>query len=175
MGCCKRNKDEPDIKTQLVFFREELLYDIETYSFVEGDVMPLDFHGTHQVFDIAQEGNEDMVMRMFNLAHAECVEALYPFTKIACVPDESLDDVLVAPERYEINLTLPGTFSRTTVVLLKEFIHDYFVCRVICEWLGMIYPDYRSYWESRLEMIKNRMKSVIVSRRKRLRIKQSLF
>lgn len=175
MGCCKRNKDEPEVKTRLVFHRSELLYDIETYTFVEGDIMPPDFHGTHQVFDIAQEGNEDMVTRMFNLAHAECVEALYPFTKEPCVTDETLDNALEAPEQYEIELTLPASFSRTTVVLLKELIHNYFVVRVICEWVGMIYPDSRHYWEARLEDIKNRMKTAVMFRRKRMRIKQSMF
>lgn len=182
MECCNcdpchswRNNGAPDIKSRLTFYRAELIYDIETYSFVEGDVMPPDFHGTHQIFDIAQEGNADMVTRMFNLAHAECVEALYPFTKMECVAGEELDDTLVTPERYDIGLALPATFSRTTVVLLKELIHNYFVCRAIGEWLGMIYPDSRNYWDSRLEDIKNRMKSATMARRKRLRIKQSLF
>lgn len=182
MDCCNcdpchggRNTSEPDVKTTLVFYRDELLYDIETYAFVEGDVMPSDFHGVHQVFDIAQEGNEDMVTRMFNLAYAECQEALHPYTKQPCVADETLDDTLETPERYDIGLTLPSTFSRTTTALLKELIHNYFVCRVICEWLGMLYPESRPYWENRLEDIKNRMKATITSGRRRLRIRQSLF
>lgn len=183
MDCCNYDpcgawgggRSDTDVRSTLVFLRKELLYDIENYAFVEGDVMPPDFHGAHQVFDIAQAGNEDMVTRMFNLAHAECTEALYPFTKSECVAGEELDDTLVAPERYEIELTLPATFSRTTVVLLKELIHNYFVCRVICEWLGMIYPDSRAYWEGRLEDIKSRMKSATLARRKRLRIRQHPF
>ena len=45
----------------LVFRREQLLYDISNYAFVEGDIMGEDAeHARHQVKDIAEEGNVDV-------------------------------------------------------------------------------------------------------------------
>lgn len=138
--------------------------------------MPVeDEHLKHQVFDVAQEGNEDLVTRVLNLAHAECVESLYPYTKTPCIQDDKLDDKLAVPERYEIELALPKQFSRTTVLLLKELIHDYFVCRVLVEWLGITYPAGQSLWKERLELLMARMKRALLGRRKPLRRSQSMF
>ena len=175
-GCCERNKQAQSVKNTLVFIREELLYDIESYAFVTGDLMQVaEEHLKHQVFDISQGGNEDLTTRMLNLAHAECVEFLYPYTKGSCIEGETLDDTLTIPEKYEIELTLPMQFSRATVLLLRELIHDYFICRVLSEWFGETYPTMRSFWKERLEELKARMRSAIISRRGPLRRKQSMF
>lgn len=164
------------VTNRLTFYREELLLDIENYTFVTGDIMPVeDEHLKHQVFDVAQDGNDELVTRVLNLGHAECVEALYPYTKAPCVRDEELDDKLVTPEKYEIDLTLPNQFSRTTVLLLKELIHDYLVCRVLVEWLGITCPSAQPFWRERLEELKSRMKTALLGRRAPYRRKQSLF
>ncbi|MDO4165548.1 MAG: hypothetical protein Q4D56_14380, partial [Bacteroides sp.] len=118
--CCGRNSDEQTKQVTLVFKREELLYDAKNYSFVEGDIKKEDDeHSRHQVFDIGESGNVDRVTRVLNLAHSECVEMLYPYTKEE-IPDEqeALDDVLEEPEEYNIELALPKGFSLSTVKLL---------------------------------------------------------
>ena len=86
----------------LVFKREELLYDAENYSFVEGDIMQAeDEHARHQVFDIGQDGNVDRVTRILNLVHSECVEMLFPYTKEEISDkQEPLDNVMTVPEEY---------------------------------------------------------------------------
>lgn len=67
----------------LEFSRKALIYDISNCAYVEGDVMPADDeHSKHQVFDIAEDGNIDRVTRILDLAHAECVEMMYPYTKV---------------------------------------------------------------------------------------------
>lgn len=180
MACIERcngsSAQRQTVTNTLVFLRDELLYDISSYSFVTGDIMPTeDEHQRHQVFDVAQDGNEDLATRMLNLAHAECIESLYPYTKVSCIKDEKLDDKLAVPERYEIELALPKEFSRTTVVLLRELIHDYFVCRVLGEWLGTTYPTAQPYWKERFEELKTRMQQALLGRRKPLRRKQSMF
>nr|DAJ60200.1 MAG TPA: hypothetical protein [Caudoviricetes sp.] len=170
------SEQEPKWSNTLVFLRDELLLDIQNYTFVTADIMPADDdHLKHQVFDVAQSGNDELATRILNLAHAECVESLYPFTKTPCIQDEKLDDKLVVPERYEIELALPKQFSRTTVLLLKELIHDYFVCRVLVEWLGITYPAGQSLWKERLELLMARMKRALLGRRKPLRRSQSMF
>lgn len=179
VGHCNkgRNRNQGDtVVNTLIFLREELLLDIENYTFVTGDIMPVeDEHLKHQVFDVAQDGNDELATRVLNLAHAECVESLYPYTKTPCIQDEELDDKLVVPEQYEIELSLPVQFSRTTVLLLRELIHDYFVCRVLVEWLGITCPTAQPFWRERLEQLKERMKIALLGRRKPLRRGQSMF
>lgn len=82
----------------LSFRRPELLYDIANCSYIEGDTMATeDEHAKHLVFDVVQDGNSDRVSRVLNLAHTECVELLYPYTK------EELPDGEICP------CGMPGT------------------------------------------------------------------
>lgn len=176
MGCCRgQGKEEARVVNTLVFLREALLYDISNYAFVTGDIIQDAGHFVHQVFDVSEEGNEDIATRGLNLAHAECVECLYPYSKIPCIVDEELDDRLVVPDRYVIELSLPEQFSRTTVLLLRELVHDYFVCRVLVEWFGITYPPAQPFWKERLEELAGRMKRALLGRRKPLRRGQSMF
>lgn len=181
MICCKKKRGHgwdanQTISNKLIFLREELLLDIANYAFVTADIMPVeDEHLKHQVFDIAEDGNEELATRVLNLAHAECVENLYPYTKIPCIRDEELDDKLISPDKYEIELNLPKQFSRTTVLLLRELIHDYLVCRVLLEWMGITCPSAQPFWRERLEEISSRMKIALLGRRVPLRRGQSMF
>ena len=150
----------------LTFKRKELIYDAENYSFVEGDIMKADDeHARHQVFDIAAEGNIDRVTRVLNLAHAECVEMLCPYTKSE-IPDTqtALDDVLTAPEAYDIVLNLPMGFSMTTVQLLKHLIHEYLVCRVLADWMSITNPGSQGNWEEKFTSLKTKIQTAVMSR-----------
>ena len=179
MGYCCGNMQEQVRPVTLILKRAELLYDAENYAYVEGDIMKSDNeHATHQVFDIGQDGNIDRVTRVLNLAHAECVEMLYPYTKKE-VPNEQkpLDDILVAPEEYVIDLLLPDGdgFSITTVRLLEHLIHEYLVYRVLADWMSITNPGSQKNWEDKLANIKSRIQSALMSRRGRLRRKLTPF
>lgn len=174
--CCDKGTGRR--KTVLLSFRrEELVYDVKNYAFVEGDLMADDdMHAKHQVFDIGEEGNADRVARVLNLAHAECVEMLFPYTK-AEIENEGggLDDKLEEPETYDIILSLPKGFSMTTVRLLKDLIHEYLVCRVLADWMSITKPDSQRKWEEKLASLKMKMKSSLVSRRGKTRRRLSPF
>lgn len=161
----------------LSFKREELLYDAGNYSYVEGDIMKAEYeHAKHQVFDIVQDGNVDRVTRILNLAHSECVEMLFPYTKNEIQSDGCmLDDKLTEPESYDIILSLPKCFSMTTVRLLKDLIHEYLVCRVLADWMSITKPDSQRNWEEKLASLKIKMKSSLVSRRGKTRRRLSPF
>lgn len=78
---------------KLTFKREELLYDIRNNAYVEGDVMQANTeHDRHQVQDIGEDGNIDRVTRVLDLAHAECAEALFPYTKENVEQETEMDD-----------------------------------------------------------------------------------
>ena len=175
MYCC--GKEPKHKEATLTFKRAELIYDAGNYSFVEADIMPEgDECRRHQVFDIGQAGNVDRVTRVLNTAHAECVEMLYPYTKEE-IPDEqeALDDVLKEPETYEIKLTLPETFSLTTLRLLEELIHEYLVCRVLADWMSITNPESEANWQRKFTTLREKIRTALVSRTKMIRRKLSPF
>lgn len=160
-----------------MFKRSELVYDAENYSFVEADIMDADKeHARHQVYDIGQEGNIDRVSRVLNLAHAECVEMLYPYTKEEVEEDDcELCDTLRHPCVYRIEMSLPEGFSMTTVRLLKQLIHEYMVCRVLADWMSITNPDSQKNWEDKIRTAKGKIQTALVSRTGKVRIKMNPF
>jgi hypothetical protein len=161
----------------LIFKRAELLYDVENYSFVEGDIINAeDEHAKHQVFDIGQSGNIDRVTRIFDLAYSECVEMLYPYTKEKIADEqEALDDTLSAPEEYAITMALPEDFSFTTLNLLKKMIHEYFVCKALADWMSITNPKSQANWEEKLDRLKRDIQTSLVSRTGKIRRKLKPF
>ena len=161
----------------LSFKREELLYDAGNYSYVEGDIMKSeDEHAKHQVFDIVQNGNVDRVTRVLNLAHSECVEMLFPYTNDEIRSDGCmLDDKFAEFESYDIILSLPQYFSMTTVRLLKDIIHEYLVCRVLADWMSITNPSSQKKWEEKLDYLKTKIKTSLMSRRGKIRRKMKPF
>ena len=162
--CCCNNKEKTKLFT-LIFKRKELIDDVQNYSFVEADIMQTeDVHLPHQVFDIAQEGNIDRVTRVLNLSHAECVEMLYPYTKEEIIEEYELNDILVEPEQYIIVLTLPETFSLTTVKLLEHLIHEFLICRVLADWMSITNPHSHANWEEKINRLKTKIQTTLMSR-----------
>lgn len=176
MGYCNKRPEEKRIVT-LTFKRAQLLYDISNNSYVEADVLQEgEGHSKHQVFDIVQEGNVDRVTRILNLVYSECVEFLYPYVK-EDIPDDvvSLDDILTEPEEYIITLSLPITFSMTTVRKLKELIHEYLVSRVLADWLSMTLPASAEKWEKTSEVLKNNIRTSLMWRMRKVKRKLKPF
>lgn len=174
--CCDGRQQQPKAVT-LTFKRTELLYDAENYSFVEGDIMKADDeHARHQVFDIAAKGNIDRVTRVLNLAHAECVEMLFPYSKEE-IPEgqEAMTDVMTAPEEYHIVLNLPDGFSLTTLKLLTHLVHEYLVCRVLADWMSITNPGSQANWEEKFRELKTKIQTSLVSRTGKIRRKCKPF
>lgn len=94
---------------KMTFKREELLYDIRNNAYVEGDVMQAKTeHDRHQVQDIGEDGNIDRVTRLLDLAHAECEEALFPYTKEDVEQETEMDDT---PTYVEPTADAEGTVA----------------------------------------------------------------
>lgn len=177
MGYCCTGSTTQTKQVTLTFKRQELLYDVRNYSFVEGDLMKEEAeHARHHVFDVGESGNVDRVTRVLNLAHAECVEMLYPYSKTE-IPDEqeALDDVLTEPEEYPIVLALPVTFSLSTVQLLKHLVHEYLVCRVLADWMSITNPGSEANWEKKFESLRSKIQTALVSRTGKVRRKCKPF
>ena len=122
----------------LAFNRSQLLYDIKNLAYVEADVMPAkEEHERHQVFDIAEDGNVDRVSRVMDLAVGKCKEILFPLTKTVVDEVESRDDNLKETQVYYIYLSLPQSFSKTTLDYLSKLIHEFIVYTVLVDWLSI--------------------------------------
>lgn len=177
-ACSSCPQEQPRKTARLTFKREELVYDASNYSFVEGELLPEveSEHLRHQVIDIAQEGNIDRVTRILNIAHAECVEMLYPYSKTE-IPDdqEALNDILTEPEEYVIDLSVPADFSLTTLRLLEHAIHEYMVCRVLADWMSITKRDVEVNWEKKYTLLRDKIRSCLTSRLGRVRIKLQPF
>lgn len=135
-----------------------------------------DEHARHQVFDIAAKGNIDRVTRVLNLAHAECVEMLFPYSKEE-IPEgqEAMTDVMTAPEEYHIVLNLPDGFSLTTLKLLTHLVHEYLVCRVLADWMSITNPGSQANWEEKFRELKTKIQTSLVSRTGKIRRKCKPF
>lgn len=144
--------DTRTIPVDLCFLREELLYDAANSAYVAGDVMKVeDEHQRHQAIDIIQDGNVDRVTRVLNLAAAACREALYPFTKKDVGSYETRDDVLEEVDNYVIHMEVPPSFSKTTITLLEQLIHEFMVARVLADWMSQTNPEAEKTWEKKAE------------------------
>lgn len=156
-------KEKDKVKVSFTFNTSELMYDIKNYAYIEGNIMP-DDEKKFQVRDIAEDGNSDRVTRVLNLAHAECMEMLYPYTKSEVITHKK-DSNLELPDCYVIDVNLPIGFSQTTINMLSILIHEYMVNRVVADWLSINKPESQANWEFKLEETRYKIKSTISNRR----------
>lgn len=131
----------------LTFHREQLLYDIKNYAYIEGHVWGEENqHARHTLVEIGEEGNVDRVNRILGTVHATAVEMLYPYTKQVPVDNEEICDRMWTPDDYKIIMAIPATMSRTTLHLLSKLIHEFMVARVIYDWLSITHPEAAHNW-----------------------------
>lgn len=187
---------------KMTFKREELLYDIRNNAYVEGDVMQAKTeHDRHQVQDIGEDGNIDRVTRLLDLAHAECEEALFPYTKEDVEQETEMDDTptYVEPTAdaggtvadmemftddttaskptgdYVIRLLVPDEYSKTTVRLIVRYIHEYMVCRVLSDWMSITNPPAAANWKAKQDEALEGMREAVNFRTGRIRRTQTPF
>ena len=187
---------------KMTFKREELLYDIRNNAYVEGDVMQAKTeHDRHQVQDIGEDGNIDRVTRLLDLAHAECEEALFPYTKEDVEQETEMDDTptYVEPTAdaggtvadmemftddmtaskptgdYVIRLLVPDEYSKTTVRLIVRYIHEYMVCRVLSDWMSITNPPAAANWKAKQDEALEGMREAVNFRTGRVRRTQTPF
>lgn len=166
-GCGTRGVEKKRIN--LVFHREQLLYDIRNYAYIEGHVWGEENqHAQHTLVEIGEEGNIDRVNRILDVVHSAAVEMLYPYTKQELVEEEVICDRLREPKNYPIIMDVPATMSRTTMKLLSSLIHEFMVARVIYDWLSITHPEAARNWldkaleaEEEIKSIKNNRTGVL--------------
>lgn len=175
MRSCEETGDGSHREVALIFRREELLYDIRNYLYIEGDLMAdEDYHNRHVVQDGCEDSHVDRITRVLDIVHAECVEMLYPYTNrevdVAC-----MDDTLREKDVYGVIMRLPEGFSQTTVRLLSKLIHELLVCGAVADWLSISHTDKSVVWEAKCEKLLESIRSKLMHRRSGIRIGQHPF
>ena len=156
----------------VVLEQEELMYDIRNYCYVEGDLLPEDSqHSRHLVQDVGEEGNVERVIRMLDLAHADIIERLYPFTE-RDIYNPVVDDRVRGKPVYGVVMNVPKSFSQTTLNLLGKLIHELMVCLTVADWMSITNPPKEETWKLKAENVIRRINEVKNSRRDRLRIRK---
>lgn len=164
------NKPDRPKSVTLIFKREELLYDITNYAYVEGDMMKTDSpHDRHQVQAVDEDGNKDCITRALDLAFAECVEACYPYSKEDVTEEVVMDDELKDEGDYILRLQVPDSFSQTTVDLLLRLIHKLLVYHAIKEWMSLTKPESMSLWQAKIDKIQEKVSSALAARTRPVR------
>lgn len=145
--------------------RDELLYDIKNMAYTEGETLKnMGDEIKSRVQDICEEGNIDRVNRMLEMAHAECVELLYSYTKDAIEPITWQNDEpkCACCKVYSIEMRMPVAMSQTTVTLLRNCVHDYMVDYVLADWLGANHLDKNAaFWTARCEDMKEKISEAV--------------
>ena len=168
MSCFLEEKDGT-LNAVLVFKRDQLLYDIKNYAYIEGSVMDTESnHKRHMVQDVGEEGNVDRVARVLNLTVSKCRELLYPYTKNDLHRTE-LNDTLREPKDYGIVLSVPADFSQTTLYLLENLIHEYLVCKAVSDWLSITNTEKAQVWETKAEDAQSEIRANLHARITRTR------
>ncbi len=155
---------------KLTMLRKELLEDIEDYANKEAQVMSEDDEpARHQIKDICQEDNLPRVTRVLDMSFDECVDMLYPYSKVPVADVTEKDDKLHERVQYELMMLVPADFSHTTVELLTRKVHEYMVCAVLADWMSIYKPDSQANWETKKAVCETDIKTKINNRVGRVR------
>ena len=160
----------------LRFVRDELLYDIKNYCYVEGDTMERgDEHAKHQVFDVGETGNIDLVTRKLDVSFWKCVDLCYPYTKRALCHDMSRENELEEDDEYVMRMSVPPGFSETTVEYLTKLIHELMVYMVMAYWMSITKPESTETWQKKAESAEHEILTTLNNRIGRVRRTLSPF
>ena len=172
---CSIEKKVDRLNVSLTFSREQLLYDIKNYAYVESHVMSPDTeHARHMVADVGEEGNVDRVTRVLDLGVAKCREMLYPLAKMS-ISNTEFNDTLQEQAQYRIDMTVPTTMSETTLSFVERYIHEFLVCRGVSDWLSITNPQKSEVWMEKANEAEREIGRSIHSRVERTRIRQHWF
>lgn len=143
---------------------KSLLYDISNMAYVIADCCPSDKHSLHQVRDVCQEGNIDRVSRILGLAYSHVLAVLSPVLHPDCRLDPD-KDYSAEPHDYKFifsgNSELRYALSAEIKLCIKETVHEYMVCLVLADWLGITLPEAADVWKFRVEKAMESLKGIV--------------
>lgn len=159
------NNKNKNIHQLLVFKREEMMFQVVNRLHILQKQLQNDSPDMHAIIeDIDDEHYEDEATRSMNLAYQEAVDIVYSLTKVPVEHDGSLDNTFGEPCHYTMAMRLPKDFSKGTVALLKNLVHEYIVTRIIEDWLKLTFPSQVEFWHKQASEIEEKIKTASVKR-----------
>ena len=145
--------------------KKALLYDIANMAYLIADTGTDSIHSLHRVRDICEEGNIDRVSRILGLAYAEILNVLKPVIVSLPCPEDT--DHWKTPRNYPVEFRNDGEFryllSPEVKLKIKETAHEYMVCMVLADWLGVTFPEAADVWKFRFETALESLKDLVSS------------
>lgn len=143
-------KDKGNYKVAFGFKRDDLLYDIKNTAYVIANVMRIDDENTrHQIFDICEKGNIDIVTKTINLAFYEMCEIIRTHSRRRIKIEATGGFVFDTLDTYAISMLVPGAYQKHEMWLLRNLTHWYIVYRVFEEFLKIVaHPLYKQIEEN---------------------------
>lgn len=132
--------------------KKALLYDIENIAYVIAD-NGVAGHSPHRVFDICRKGNIDRVARILGLAYAKVQYVLSPLLEVPPMFRDFDFSVIPRNYRFRFKCGLPAE----KILKIKETVHEYMVCMVLADWLGITMPAEAKVWEERAAVCLNEL------------------
>ena len=163
------------MKRELIFLFENLRYDIDNLAYIIGQ-RAADDTLRQKITDVTQKNNMDRVKRMLDLAYAEAKDLCYPYTKVPPIAPAGRDfnDISDKP-RYVITLYMPPTTAKSTPEVVRERINEYFIWKVMEDWLAINAPEMAKDYAGKAESIGEEIQRVLTSRMRMTTIKPSVF
>lgn len=168
-------KDET-IKVTIKLSVSELLYDIKSRAFLQGDANKgEDTHKAHPLQDIGDSANKDVLLRYISVAIEDCNQLLYAYLTEEVNHDI---EILNAPEEpesgeYVFELEMPHAMSKSGLQQLTSQLHEYVVSRVIYEWCAIAFPEGYALWKDRADNYRHQIKIMHNRRRIPVRLRKN--
>lgn len=153
----------PGVRT-LTIKKEEVLYDIANLAFVIADIHgSADAHAVHQTFDIIEGQNRDRIERVLSMSVAIVREVLSRGSaegNFNRLPSSLLPSDIIFKIRASCHFN--GDL-KSVMVILREIIHEYLVCRVLADWLSVTLPSLAGVWREKAALQLERLERLAVS------------
>jgi len=173
MRCCiQRLESEGRDALYLAYWRSELLDDIDKRAWVQGDAWETETeHEKHQLIDITQQDNIDIVTRAMDTAVASVKELFNRLTRRPVDNGVTEYDNKLENADYEIWMRVDRKwFSRTTAEAIGPIVHDYIVSYAIYRWCLLCAQPFAESWAVVCDELWEKLKKLALHRTGRARI-----
>lgn len=163
------------MERELIFLYDNLIYHIDNTAYIIGESVQ-DEELKQRIQDVTQKNNLDHIKSVLDLAYAEVNNLCYPYTKIPPAAPMGRDfNDLSDKKRYVIHLVMPPTTAKSSLELARERINEYFVWKVMNDWLKITAPDIAGKYSKDESKMGDLIQEALTPRMKTLSIKPSTF
>lgn len=160
----------------LEFKRQELVYEISNLGYIIRDSSKRETPDEgRNIADIEATGNVDRISRLLDLAYADVLRILSAFVDHKVETDAYGNDIQQDPDSYFVMITLKHNMPGTTENLLRIYIHEFMVDKVMGEWLLTVAPDKATTWLEKSQAMETNIKGAMSARKSFSQIKPSVW